>query len=92
MDEAQKVENDGYSAFCVRILRKLAWRVGEGNPEDLEIFRVLREELDLAEGEAIARLGGNGHSYTEMGRALRQSKQAVHQKHTRRLAQRPFWK
>lgn len=51
--------------------------VKAGNVEDLELLVQRRDAIDQAIGEAIAGYRAQGHSWTEIGRALGVTKQSA---------------
>lgn len=75
---SKEVENREYAAFCMRVVKSLGDRVGDGDTEDLQFIRQLAEVVEEAEGRAVLGLMAQGYSYAEIGAALGISRQAVH--------------
>lgn len=72
-----KGDHSEYIAFARRILRAMARRIGDADPEDLGEMLALRDELDEAIVAAVAGLRENDFSWAEIARATGTTRQAA---------------
>ena len=76
----EPVENDQYTAFCVRILRAAGRRVADGDVEALPDLARLQQELDQALAAAVTGLRGFGYSWADIASRLGVTRQAAQQR------------
>lgn len=72
--------NDKFRAFCGRIIRAYARRVGDGDVEALAELVRLRVDLDRAIGDAVVGLKRFGYSWAEIADRLGITKQGAQQR------------
>lgn len=78
------------AAACIRMLRALARRAGDGELEALEALAALQDSVQLQLGAAVAgyREGPAAASWTAVGEALGITRQAAHERfHAATVAQ-----
>lgn len=73
-------DNDDFLAFARRIMRALARRVGDADPDDLAEMMRLRGVLDDAMTTAVAGMRANGFSWAEIGAAVGMTRQSAWEK------------
>jgi hypothetical protein len=69
-----------YAAFCRRVVRAYARRVGTGDVEALAPMLALATELDECVRQAVAGLREFGYSWAEIANRLGVTRQAAHQR------------
>lgn len=79
-------DHSEYVAFCRRIMRAMARRMGQADPEDLAEMLALRADLDEAIDQAVAGLRESGFSWGEIARATGTTRQAVHARWASKVA------
>lgn len=80
MSAQRKHEAPEIGAMASRVIRSLAKRAAEGDPEALEQLAALRGVLDQATTDAAQGLHARGHSWTWVGTVLGITRQAARQR------------
>ena len=78
------VENDEYAAFARRVLRAYATRVAKGDIDAVADMVAIGRELDGLIAEAVDGLRAKGYSWSDIGQRLGVTKQAAHERWSRR--------
>lgn len=72
-----RVETPEYAAFCRRIIRSYAKRVGDESEVDLAEMLAVRDEMDRAISTAVAGMRERGHSWAYIALGLGVTRQAA---------------